>query len=105
MYNGSYSHVLIMGDLNFPETDWENRTCKTFNSEDENRLLSKVRKNLASEGQALNCRRLKNQIRKLTRQGKKFMEKNIAKQNKATICFGICTPPQKKKKKKIKKIK
>ena len=83
--NGNYSHIFIMGDLNFPDTDWENRTCKTINREDKNRLLSKVRKNLASEGQALNYRRLKNQIRKLTRQGKKLMEKNIAKQNKTTI--------------------
>ena len=26
--NGSYTHVLIMGDLNFPDIDWENWTCK-----------------------------------------------------------------------------
>ena len=44
-----------------------------------NRLWSKVRKKLASEEQELNYRRLKNQIRRLTRQGKKLMEKNIAK--------------------------
>ena len=48
-----------------------------------NRLWSKVRKKLASEEQELNYRRLKNQIRRLTRQGKKLMEKNIAKQAKS----------------------
>ena len=47
------------------------------------RLWSKVRKNLASEEQEISYRRLKNQIRRLTRQGKKLLEKNIAKQAKS----------------------
>ena len=34
--NGSYTHVLIMGDLNFPDIDWENWTCKSNNTEDIN---------------------------------------------------------------------
>ena len=34
--NSSYSHILIMGDLNFPDIDWENWTCKINNTEDIN---------------------------------------------------------------------
>ena len=42
-----------------------------------------MRKNLASEEQKLRYRKLKNQIRRLTRQGKKLFEKNIARQAKS----------------------
>ena len=41
-----------------------------------------MRKKLASEEEKLTYRKLKNQIRRLTRKGKKIMEKNIAKQIK-----------------------
>lgn len=44
-----------------------------------NKLWTKIRKNLASEENKLEYNRLRNQIRRLTRKGKKLLEKNIAK--------------------------
>ena len=38
-----------------------------------------MRKNLATEEQELQYRRLRNQVRRLTKKGKKILEKNIAK--------------------------
>ena len=48
-----------------------------------NRLWGKVRKDLASEEQKLQYNRLRNQIRRLTRKGKKLIEKNIAANSKS----------------------
>ena len=48
-----------------------------------NKLWSKVRQNLANEEQKLQYNRLRNQIRRLTRKGKKLVEKNIAKNTKS----------------------
>ena len=48
-----------------------------------NKIWSKMRKNLASVEQELQYNRLRNQIRKLTRKGKKLIEKTIAKNSKA----------------------
>ena len=42
-----------------------------------------MRKNLATEEQELQYRRLRNQVRRLTKKGKKLLEKNIAKSCKA----------------------
>ena len=47
-----------------------------------NALWSKVRKGLADEEQKLGYRRLTNQIKSLTRKGKRTMEKTIAKESK-----------------------
>ena len=43
-----------------------------------NKLWSKIRRDLADEEEKLQYNRLKNQIRRLTRKGKKLYEKNIA---------------------------
>jgi site-specific recombinase XerC len=43
-----------------------------------NKLWSKMRKNLATEEEKLSYRRIKNQIRQLTRKARKLLEKNIA---------------------------
>ena len=48
-----------------------------------NRLWSKVRKDLASDEQNLQYNRLRNQIRRLTRKGKKLLEKTIAANSKS----------------------
>ena len=48
-----------------------------------NKLWSKSRKNLASLEEELKYNKIRNQVRKLTRQGKKFMEKKIAKNAKS----------------------
>ena len=48
-----------------------------------NKLWSKSRKNLASVEDELKYNRMRNQVRKLTRQGKKLMEKTVAKNAKA----------------------
>ena len=48
-----------------------------------NRLWGKVRKELASEEQKLQYNRLRNQIRRLTRKGKKLIEKTIAANSKS----------------------
>ena len=48
-----------------------------------NKLWSKKRKNLADEEQKLNYNRIRNQIRTLTRKGKKLYEKEIAKKSKS----------------------
>ena len=57
-----------------------------------NRLWSRVRKNLASEEQELNYRRIKNQIRRLTRQGKKTHGEKYCKtgQKWPQEFLGIC---------------
>ena len=47
-----------------------------------NKLWSKSRKNLASVEDELKYNRIRNQVRKLTRQGKKLMEKTVAKNAK-----------------------
>ena len=44
----------------------------------------KMRKNLATEEQGLQYRRLRNQVRRLTKKGKKILENNIAKLAKQT---------------------
>lgn len=43
-----------------------------------NKLWSKIRKNIASEEEKLQYNKLRNQIRRMTRKGKKLMEKQIA---------------------------
>ena len=48
-----------------------------------NKLWSKKRKEMASEEEKLQYNKLRNQIRRLTRKGKKIMEKNIAKEAKS----------------------
>ena len=48
-----------------------------------NRLWGRVRKELASEEQKLQYNKLRNQIRRLTRKGKKLIEKNIAANSKS----------------------
>ena len=47
-----------------------------------NRLWGKIRKDLAYEEEKLKYKKLNNQIRRLTRKGKKLMEKSIAKNAK-----------------------
>ena len=47
-----------------------------------NKLWSKARKNLSSLEDELKYNRIRNQVRKLTRQGKKIMEKTVAKNSK-----------------------
>ena len=44
-----------------------------------NKLWSKVRKKLASEEEKLQLKKLKNQVRRLTRKAQKIVEKRIAK--------------------------
>ena len=46
-------------------------------------MWGKIRKNLASDEEKLQYNRILNQIRRLTRKGKKLLEKNIAKESKS----------------------
>ena len=48
-----------------------------------NRLWTKIRKELASAEEKLQFNRLRNQIRRLTRKGKKLLEQAIAKNTKS----------------------
>ena len=48
-----------------------------------NKIWSRIRRNLASEEEHLQFRRIRNQIRRLTRKSKKLIERNIAKKAKS----------------------
>ena len=48
-----------------------------------NKMWGKIRKNLASDEEKLQYNRILNQIRRLTRKGKKLLKKNIAKESKS----------------------
>ena len=48
-----------------------------------NKLWGKIRRELASEEEKLQYNRLKNQIRRLTRKGKKLLEKKVAQEAKS----------------------
>lgn len=79
--------VYINGKLNKKlSMPLDKKTLKMIKKK--NRLWSKKRKDLASEEEELQYKKLSNQIRRLTRKGKKLVEKNIANNAKANPkCF------------------
>ena len=55
----------------------------TMKMKKKNKIWGRIRKNLASEEEKIQFRRIRNQIRSLTRKSKKILEKNIAKNAKS----------------------
>ena len=73
--NGNHSKK-----LSIPLNDTNLKKIKNKNA-----LWSKMRKNLATEKQELQYRRLRNQVRRLTKKGKKLLEKISPKRVKPIL--------------------
>ena len=61
-------------------TKFDSETLKKMKKK--NKIWSRIRRNLASEEEQLQYKRIRNQIRRLTRKSKKLIERNIAKNAK-----------------------
>ena len=74
--------VYVNGKMNKKlSTPLDKKTLRKIKQK--NKLWSKFRNDLALEEEKLKFRQLRNQVRRLTRKGKKIMEKNIAKNIKS----------------------